>query len=71
MLGAAGTHAANAPVRLKLDYKIPPRYGLDLNKDGLVDSITSPDQVDLHSWTALVTVRWPKGGCGSRVELHA
>ena len=63
MLGAAGTPAATAPVRLKLDYKIPPRYGLDLNKDGLVDSITSVDQVDLRTWTALVSVRWPKGGC--------
>jgi lysophospholipase L1-like esterase len=30
MLGAAGTPAATAPVRLKLDYKIPPRFGLDL-----------------------------------------
>ena len=62
VLGAAGAPAANAPVRLKLDYKVPPRYGLDQNKDGLVDSITSVDQVDLRTWSALVTVRWPSGG---------
>jgi lysophospholipase L1-like esterase len=62
VLGAAGAPAANAPVRLELDYKIPPRYGLDQNKDGLVDSITSVDQVDLRTWSALVTLRWPSGG---------
>jgi lysophospholipase L1-like esterase len=62
VLGAGGAPAASAPVRLKLDYKVPPRYGLDQNKDGLVDSITSVDQVDLRTWSALVTVRWPSGG---------
>jgi lysophospholipase L1-like esterase len=62
VLGSPAAPGATAPVRLKLDYRIPPRYGLDRNKDGLVDSITSVDQVDLRTWSALVTVRWPSGG---------
>ena len=36
--------AATAPVALTLDYRVPPRYGLDQNRDGLVDSITTPAQ---------------------------
>lgn len=59
-LGTAG--GAAAPVGLTLDYRVPPRYGLDQNHDGLVDSITTPAQVSPARWTALVTVRWPGGG---------
>jgi lysophospholipase L1-like esterase len=62
LLGPAGATGASAPVRLTLDYRIPPRYGLDRNRDGLVDSITTPVQVSPAAWSALVTLRWPKGG---------
>jgi lysophospholipase L1-like esterase len=62
LLGPAGATGASAPVRLTLDYRIPPRYGLDQNRDGLVDSITSPAQVSPAAWSALVTLRWPDGG---------
>jgi lysophospholipase L1-like esterase len=62
-LGPAGASAgAGAPAALTLDYRLPPRYGLDTNRDGLVDSITTPAQVSPTAWTALVTVRWPTGG---------
>jgi lysophospholipase L1-like esterase len=62
-LGPAGASAgAGAPAALTLDYRLPPRYGLDTNHDGLVDSITTPAQVSPTTWTALVTVRWPGGG---------
>jgi lysophospholipase L1-like esterase len=61
-LGPAGASGTAAPVTLTLDYRIPPRYGLDRNRDGLVDSITTPAQVSPATWTALVTVRWPAGG---------
>jgi lysophospholipase L1-like esterase len=54
--------AVSAPVTLRLGYQVPPRYGLDQNHDGLLDSITTPAQVSPPSWTALVTVRWPSGG---------
>jgi len=50
------------PAVLTLDYRVPPRYGLDKNHDGLVDSITSPAEVSPAKWTALVSVRWPSGG---------
>jgi lysophospholipase L1-like esterase len=59
-LGPAGATAA--PAVLTLDYQIPPRYGLDQNRDGLVDSITTPALVSPATWRALVTVRWPGGG---------
>jgi len=72
LLGAAGTGsdrlepvtavAAAPPVRLTLDYRIPPRYGLDRNRNGLVDSFTTTAQVSPSAWTALVTLRWPGGG---------
>lgn len=61
-LGPNGATSANTPVRLKLDYRIPARYGLDQNRDGLVDSITTPTQANPARWTALFTVRWPAGG---------
>jgi lysophospholipase L1-like esterase len=51
-----------APAVLRLDYTVPARYGLDRNRDGLVDSITTPAQASPAMWTALVTVRWPGGG---------
>lgn len=60
-LGPAGTTAAGAPVALKLDYRLPTRYGLDQNRDGLVDAITTPAQVSPPTWTAQVMVRWPGG----------
>jgi lysophospholipase L1-like esterase len=62
LLGPAGATGASAPVRLTLDYRIPPRYGLDQNRDGLVDSISTPAQVSPAAWSAQVTLRWPKGG---------
>jgi lysophospholipase L1-like esterase len=62
VLGPAGAAGAAPPVRLSLDYRIPPRYGLDQNRDGLVDSITTPAQVSPTAWSALVTLRWPNGG---------
>jgi lysophospholipase L1-like esterase len=62
VLGPAGSAGAGPPVRLSLDYRIPPRYGLDQNRDGLVDSITTPAQVSPTAWSALVTLRWPNGG---------
>jgi lysophospholipase L1-like esterase len=62
VLGPAGAGAAGPPVRLTLDYRIPPRYGLDRNRDGIVDSITAPVQVSPATWSALVTLRWPNGG---------
>jgi lysophospholipase L1-like esterase len=62
LIGPAGATGAAAPARLTLDYQVPPRYGLDRNRDGLVDSITTPAQVSPAAWTALVTVRWPNGG---------
>ena len=58
--GVSGTPAS--PAALTLDYRLPPRYGLDANRDGLVDSITTPAQVAPTTWTALVNVRWPRGG---------
>jgi lysophospholipase L1-like esterase len=61
-LGSAGATGANTPVTLTLDYRLPPRYGLDRNRDGLVDSITTPAQVSPTAWAALITVRWPSGG---------
>jgi hypothetical protein len=61
-LGPADAVGSADQARLTLDYRVPPRYGLDQNRDGLVDSITSPAQVSPASWTALVTVRWPRGG---------
>ena len=57
-----GATGARTAVSLTLDYRLPPRYGLDQNRDGLVDSITTPAQVSPPTWTALVTVRWPSGG---------
>ena len=62
VLGAAGA-AGSAPARLTLDYTVPPRYGLDANHDGLVDYPTTPAQVDLPFWTALVSVRAPGKPC--------
>jgi lysophospholipase L1-like esterase len=62
VLGPAGAVGATTPVRLTLDYRIPPRYGLDQNRNGLVDSITTPAQASPIAWTALVTLRWPAGG---------
>ena len=59
-LGSAS--GATPPVAVTLDYRVPPRYGLDQNHDGLVDSITTPAQVSPARWTALVTVHWPDGG---------
>jgi lysophospholipase L1-like esterase len=59
---AAGATGAAPPVPLSLDHRVPPRYGLDQNRDGLVDAITTSAQVSPASWTALVTVRWPNGG---------
>ena len=56
------TGLTSAPVPLTLDYRIPPRYGLDQDRDGLVDSITTPTQASPTAWTAIVTVRWPNGG---------
>ena len=58
--GAPGGTAASSA--LALDYRLPPRYGLDANHDGLVDSVTTPAQVSPPRWTALVAVRWPGGG---------
>jgi lysophospholipase L1-like esterase len=58
----AGAGAGPPPVRLALDYTIPPRYGLDRNHDGIVDAITAPAQVSPATWSALVTLRWPDGG---------
>jgi lysophospholipase L1-like esterase len=57
-----GAVGAAPPARLALDYRIPPRYGLDQNRDGLVDSISTPAQASPAAWTALVTLRWPSGG---------
>ncbi len=57
-----GATGARTAVSLTLDYRLPPRYGLDQNRDGLVDSIATPAQVSPPTWTALVTVRWPSGG---------
>ena len=54
-IGPSGAPAS--PAALTLDYRLPPRYGLDANHDGLVDSITTPAQVAPTAWTALVTVR--------------
>ena len=62
VLGPAGAIGASPPVHLTLDYRIPPRYGLDQNRDGLVDSITTSAQVSPTAWSALVTLRWPNGG---------
>jgi lysophospholipase L1-like esterase len=53
---------AASPAVLTLHYKVPPRYGLDQDHDGLVDSVTTTAQVSPATWTALVTVRWPSGG---------
>jgi len=59
-IGPSGAPAS--PAALTLDYRLPPRYGLDANHDGLVDSITTPAQVAPTAWKALITVRWPHGG---------
>jgi lysophospholipase L1-like esterase len=61
-LGAAGADGANLPARLTLDYRVPARYGLDSNHDGVVDSFTTPAQIAPAAWSALVTLRWPNGG---------
>jgi lysophospholipase L1-like esterase len=67
VLAPAGATGASAPVSLKLDYRVPPRYGLDRNHDGLVDSISTAAEANPSAWTALVTVRWPNGGsCDGR-----
>ena len=62
VLALGPTTGSAAPAVLTLDYRVSPRYGLDQNHDGLVDSITSPAEVSPPKWTALVTVRWPGGG---------
>jgi lysophospholipase L1-like esterase len=49
LLAAMGATDAGTPARLTLDYRVPPRYGL-------------PVDVSPRTWTALVTVRWPRGG---------
>jgi lysophospholipase L1-like esterase len=62
VLAPSGGVAAKPPVRLTLDYRIPARYGLDRNHDGLVDSVATAAQVSPTGWPALVTLRWPGGG---------
>lgn len=47
--------------KLVLGYEIPRRYGLDENKDGLIDYYTTSAQIDPKWWTALITVRRPGG----------
>ncbi len=46
---------------LLLSYTTPARFGLDANRDGLVDYFTTPAQVSPREWTAIVGVS-RKGG---------
>lgn len=46
---------------LLLSYTTPTRFGLDANRDGLIDYFTTPARVSPREWTATVEVR-RKGG---------
>lgn len=61
-----GPGAAPAPTgsgSLLLSYTIPPRFGLDANRDGLIDYVTTAAQVSPRDWTATVEVRRKAKSC--------
>ncbi len=57
--GATECDDLTRAVKLVLHYEMPRRYGLDANKDRLVDYYTTAAQVSPREWTALITVDGP------------
>lgn len=62
-LGPGSAPPPGASGSLTLSYTTPPRFGLDANRDGLIDYMTTPSQVSPRAWTATIEVRRKGRSC--------